>query len=458
MPCNRRATVPSRDSTRRTAPLLSLLALLSLALALLIWGFSLAQSIERPSVGNVLEQRQLELEVLAERDGGRDLLPTGPLPPEQQLLETLQQSPRAGSSDSLLAQALLEDSLGLVDQSRRHLNTVIKSGPEDLRPLAETLLAPDPAQQPLPPLPDRPLYRLLVCEALQQPADACLSPATLRWASWRLVLVNLLPLFGVLAGGVLLLQQLWRRWRGQQPAAPELQGPDLTITETVLLIAGGFVVLGGLVTPLLAMPMLGSLLDGLTLTPALRAALEVLILYSVAALPAVAVLVLLLRNLPEGEGRLLQWLPSWQCWPQALRGLLMSLPLVALLGWLVERLWPDAGGSNPLLEEVLNGRSGVAIGLLAITATVLAPLFEEVLFRGVLLPVVGRRWGVSAGILVSALVFALAHLSLSEAPPLLALGIGLGWLRWSSGRLFSTVLMHSLWNGLTFVNLLLLGS
>jgi len=31
-------------------------------------------------------------------------------------------------------------------------------------------------------------------------------------------------------------------------------------------------------------------------------------------------------------------------------------------------------------------------------------------------------------------------------------------LRWSSGRLFSTVLMHSLWNGLTFMNLLLLGS
>ncbi len=458
MPCNRSAAVPGRDSTRRTAPLLSLLALLSLAIALLIWGFSLAQSIERPSVGNVLEQRQLELEVLAERDGGRELLPTGPVPPEQQLLRTLQQSPRAGSSDSLLAQALLEDSLGLVDQSRRHLNTVIKSGPADLRPLAETLLAPQLDQQPLPPLPDRPLYRLLVCDALKLPADACVSTATLRWASWRLVLVNLLPLFGVLAGGVLLLQQLWKRWRRQQPVAPELRGPDLTITETVLLIAGGFVVLGGLVTPLLAMPILGTILDGISLTPALRAALEVLILYSVAALPALGVLALLLRERPAGEGRWLQWQPSWQCWPQALRGLLMSLPLVALLGWLVERFWPDAGGSNPLLEEVLNGRSGVAILFLAFTATVLAPLFEEVLFRGVLLPVVGRRWGIPAGIGVSALVFALAHLSLSEAPPLFALGVGLGWLRWSTGRLFSSVAMHGLWNGLTFVNLLLLGS
>ena len=136
----------------------------------------------------------------------------------------------------------------------------------------------------------------------------------------------------------------------------------------------------------------------------------------------------------------------------------MSLPIVALSGWLVERFWPNAGGSNPLLEEVLNGRSNLALLLLAFTATVLAPLFEELLFRGVLLPVVGARWGVAAGIGVSALVFALALLSLSEAPPLLALGSGLGWLRWSSGRLLSTVVMHGLWNGLTFVNLVLLGS
>jgi membrane protease YdiL (CAAX protease family) len=38
------------------------------------------------------------------------------------------------------------------------------------------------------------------------------------------------------------------------------------------------------------------------------------------------------------------------------------------------------------------------------------------------------------------------------------LGLGLGWLRLSCGRLGSCVLMHALWNGLTFANLVLLGS
>ena len=97
--------MPSREPTRRSTPWLTLLALLSFAIAALIWGVSLAQSVERPSVGNALEQRQLELEVLASRQGDASRAA------EEKLLTALQQSPEAGSSDSLIAQALLEQSL-----------------------------------------------------------------------------------------------------------------------------------------------------------------------------------------------------------------------------------------------------------------------------------------------------------------------------------------------------------
>ena len=45
------------------------------------------------------------------------------------------------------------------------------------------------------------------------------------------------------------------------------------------------------------------------------------------------------------------------------------------------------GGSNPLLELVLGSRDPLALALLALTAVVLAPLFEETIFRGALLPV-----------------------------------------------------------------------
>jgi membrane protease YdiL (CAAX protease family) len=134
----------------------------------------------------------------------------------------------------------------------------------------------------------------------------------------------------------------------------------------------------------------------------------------------------------------------------------MVMPIVALAGWLTEKLWGDPGGSNPLLDLVLTSADRGALACFAFTAIVLAPLFEETLFRGVLLPVLGRQWGGGKAVVASAGVFALAHLSLGELIPLFLLGLGLGWLRWRSGCLSASIWMHALWNGMTFANLLLL--
>jgi membrane protease YdiL (CAAX protease family) len=61
-------------------------------------------------------------------------------------------------------------------------------------------------------------------------------------------------------------------------------------------------------------------------------------------------------------------------------------------------------------------------------------------------------------VVLSAALFAAAHLSLTELVPLFLLGCGLGLLRLRSGRLAASVLMHALWNGITFANLLLLAA
>ena len=71
------------------------------------------------------------------------------------------------------------------------------------------------------------------------------------------------------------------------------------------------------------------------------------------------------------------------------------------------------------------------------------------------IPLLVSKVGKIGGVLLSALIFALAHLSVGELPPLFVLGIGLGLMRLSSGRLFPCALMHSLWNGVTFISLLL---
>jgi len=159
----------------------------------------------------------------------------------------------------------------------------------------------------------------------------------------------------------------------------------------------------------------------------------------------------------EIDGGWLQWKikPIKEGLFKSIIGWLMIMPLVLLIGWLMNEIIGDQGGSNPLLEMVLGSDEFIPLFLLLITTVVLAPVFEELVFRGILLPVLVSKVGKISGVLLSALIFALAHLSVGELPPLFVLGIGLGLMRLSSGRLFPCALMHSLWNGVTFASLLL---
>ena len=432
------------------------LALVSLALSLLLWLNGLVDSLGRPSVGGDLNLRQLELAVLAEpqlpaslrpllagRDPGQAL--------EKALAEQIQTSEEAGTPAPV--ELRLERALLLERLERDQDAAVVR---RELPPDAEETVATAASQ--------RPLMGVLLCEqgsASRRASGPCDAAAAGRRASAQLVAVTVVPAVILLLGVALLLRELWLLWRRRLPPPPVVQGPPLSGLDAVLLIAGGFVVVGELLTPLLVTPALQALLEGLAIISPLREGISVVVLYAALMAGPLLILSLMLAGLgpaPEEGWLLFRWRPLTTALRPAVRVLLMVLPLVSLVGWLQGQLWSDPGGSNPLLDLVLRSHDPAALACFAVTAVVLAPLFEETIFRGVLLPVASRELGAGWGVMVSAAVFAVAHLSLGELPPLFMLGLGLGWLRWSGGRLGSCVLMHALWNGLTFSNLVLLGS
>ena len=447
------------------------LALVSLALSLLLWLNGLIDSLSRPSVGNDLNRRQLELAVLAEPSLNGPLRPLlAGRNPQKALAEAIntelnsaREAGRTIDPDLELEQALL-----LLRQrnepAAEPLLRQLSAGAAPQALLAEALLQPDQEsdlrqrQQLIEALPPGGVLRQWSCEALGGGAS-CTSTALSQRAAAQLLTVTLLPVLLLLLGVATLARELWLRWRGKGVEAPALQGPQLSGVDAVLLIAGGFVVVGELLTPLLVGPLLMGVLQQLAIQSPLREGVTVVGLYLALMTGPLVILAWMLRGKAEPGWIQLQfrWAPVGGSLRQALKGLLMVLPLVSLVGWLQGQLWGDPGGSNPLLELVLNSHNVPALACFGFTAIVLAPLFEETIFRGALLPVAGRRLGSAGGILLSAAVFAVAHLSLGELLPLLVLGIGLGWLRWSSGRLGSCVLMHALWNGLTFANLVVLG-
>jgi membrane protease YdiL (CAAX protease family) len=464
------------------------LALLSLALSLLLWLSGLVDSLGRPSVGGDLNLRQLELAVLAEPRLPPRLRPLlAGSDPEQALAEALAQQIEAAAlagdpapAEQRLERALLLKRLGRSAEADDLLRGLLDGGSgaaggtaaeaEAVR-LARSLLAEDealaaPEQWIASGTGDaqRPLLRVLSCEALaagQTDSERCGADAAARRASAQLLAVTVLPALVLLLGTALLLGEIWRRWRGRSAPLPPLEAPPLGPLDAVLLIAGGFVVIGELLTPLFVTPALTALLKALAITSPLREGLSVLALYLALMAGPLLILALMLRSLGPipAQGWLeFRWRPLIASLGPALHGLLLVLPLVSLVGWVQGQIWSDAGGSNPLLDLVLRSQDTATLACFGLTAIVLAPLFEETIFRGVLLPVAAGELGPARGVLLSAAVFAVAHLSLGELLPLFMLGLGLGWLRLSCGRLGSCVLMHALWNGLTFANLVLLGS
>ncbi|MCA8924285.1 MAG: CPBP family intramembrane metalloprotease [Planctomycetes bacterium] len=133
-----------------------------------------------------------------------------------------------------------------------------------------------------------------------------------------------------------------------------------------------------------------------------------------------------------------------------------TLPLYAgavLLGAAASNALGVPSQSHELVRLI--EREGLAaLGLVFALAAVLAPLKEELLLRGILLPALGNAWGPLGAWLASSLLFALIHLSLAALLPMLVLGLLFGALRLTApddDPLTAAVTAHVLHNGTTLL-------
>ena len=275
----------------------------------------------------------------------------------------------------------------------------------------------------------------------------------------KILAIRLIPLLTIFFGSVLALKTLWKAISLKKLGWKEIEPLDLGLIDMVLLIAGGFVVLGEVVSPLFSISLVE--LFARNISNDLSQSLKIFFGYLFMALPPLLIVYYQIKTL-KGEFIFkkdylqFNFLSIKDAIINGIKGWLSIVPFVLLISLIMNTLIDKQNGSNPLLEIVLNNDNYLSFIILFITTTLLAPFFEEIIFRGVLLPTLSRDFGIIWGIIVSAFIFALAHLSIGEMPPLFVLGIGLGITRIASGSLFSSVIMHSLWNGLTFFNLFLL--
>lgn len=117
-------------------------------------------------------------------------------------------------------------------------------------------------------------------------------------------------------------------------------------------------------------------------------------------------------------------------------------------------LMPSAPVTISSVEQSIMARDPVAMALYAIVVSVCAPVWEEIVFRGFLLPSLTKYMPVWCAILVSSVAFALAHFNVQRMLPLIFLGMVMGLVFARSRNLLPSMLLHSLWNGFVFLDLM----
>ncbi len=108
-------------------------------------------------------------------------------------------------------------------------------------------------------------------------------------------------------------------------------------------------------------------------------------------------------------------------------------PLVHLFPNAIEDYF-ELFGNNSLLTSIF-------------TAVIAAPIFEEYLFRGIILRDIASRWGVKWAIVISALIFGVIHINTIQIVTATIAGLFWGYIYYRTNySLITVIIMHALNN------------
>jgi membrane protease YdiL (CAAX protease family) len=139
-------------------------------------------------------------------------------------------------------------------------------------------------------------------------------------------------------------------------------------------------------------------------------------------------------------------------------------PVLRPLGW----VWPRMAYIVAALVGGISLASGVALYLrfrnqsapavpiieILVLGLVLAPILEESLFRGCLLPLLAQTTGSRIAVILTAILFALFHrpTNLSHWVSFTATGVAYGWIRMASRSTAAAAIMHATYNLAVFLS------
>ena len=153
-----------------------------------------------------------------------------------------------------------------------------------------------------------------------------------------------------------------------------------------------------------------------------------------------------------------RWFPvslKGRWWKEVLLGCTV-FPIVSTLNNFNSNLMPIPSTTLPVSpwEQSLLSNDLVSICFYVAVVSLVAPVWEEMIFRGFLLPSFTRYFRMDVSVLLSSLIFALAHFSMERLIPLTFLGMLMCVVYARSKNILAPIILHSLWNAFAFVELI----
>jgi|SRR5215471_222475 len=147
---------------------------------------------------------------------------------------------------------------------------------------------------------------------------------------------------------------------------------------------------------------------------------------------------------------------KWPRWWHVVVGIVTVVAVLAISGFAA-----DASGQEMpafMTGTFATARDAGMLPLFILSFVVIAPMEEEILFRGFLFRGLAPRLGPLVTIVLTAVVWSIVHLQYNWffVAEIFLLGLTFGWLRWWSGSLILTFLLHAANNGSALIAIALM--
>jgi membrane protease YdiL (CAAX protease family) len=119
-----------------------------------------------------------------------------------------------------------------------------------------------------------------------------------------------------------------------------------------------------------------------------------------------------------------------------------SLGISIAAGQVIQVLGGDDGTALKTIDRVLRSANVVMFVIGAVIIAGLAPVAEEVFFRGYMQTRLRDRWGAKWAIAITAIAFGLFHADRIQTPAAIVMGLALGYIAESSGSIRPAVVCH----------------